>query len=50
MDSHIRFPMLAQMGKDVVTFLSWAAEPEMEERKLVIASFFFLFANNLKEM
>ncbi|KAK4790030.1 hypothetical protein SAY86_017334 [Trapa natans] len=26
----------AQMGKDVVTFLSWAAEPEMEERKLVV--------------
>ncbi|KAK3413034.1 hypothetical protein EUGRSUZ_I01668 [Eucalyptus grandis] len=25
----------AQMGKDVVTFLSWAAEPEMEERKLM---------------
>jgi len=25
----------AQMGKDVVSFLSWAAEPEMEERKLV---------------
>ena len=24
------------MGKDVVTFLSWAAEPEMEERKLVM--------------
>lgn len=24
------------MGKDVVSFLSWAAEPEMEERKLVI--------------
>ncbi|KAF8378134.1 hypothetical protein HHK36_029471 [Tetracentron sinense] len=24
----------SQMGKDVVTFLSWAAEPEMEERKL----------------
>lgn len=24
-----------QMGKDVVSFLSWAAEPEMEERKLV---------------
>uniref|UniRef100_A0A453GHH6 Cytochrome c domain-containing protein n=1 Tax=Aegilops tauschii subsp. strangulata TaxID=200361 RepID=A0A453GHH6_AEGTS len=24
----------AQMGKDVVSFLSWAAEPEMEERKL----------------
>lgn len=28
--------MFCQMGKDVVTFLSWAAEPEMEERKLVI--------------
>lgn len=26
---------MVQMGKDVVTFLSWAAEPEMEERKLV---------------
>ncbi|EXB33247.1 Cytochrome c1-1, heme protein [Morus notabilis] len=26
----------SQMGKDVVTFLSWAAEPEMEERKLWI--------------
>jgi hypothetical protein len=25
----------SQMGKDVVSFLSWAAEPEMEERKLV---------------
>jgi hypothetical protein len=25
-----------QMGKDVVSFLSWAAEPEMEERKLGI--------------
>ena len=23
------------MGKDVVSFLTWAAEPEMEERKLV---------------
>ena len=23
------------MGKDIVSFLSWAAEPEMEERKLV---------------
>lgn len=28
--------IMMQMGKDVVTFLSWAAEPEMEERKLVI--------------
>ena len=27
------------MGKDVVSFLSWAAEPEMEERKLVSLSF-----------
>jgi ubiquinol-cytochrome c reductase cytochrome c1 subunit len=26
---------ITQMGKDVVSFLSWAAEPEMEERKLV---------------
>lgn len=25
------------MGKDIVTFLSWAAEPEMEERKLVLS-------------
>ncbi|KAJ4822536.1 hypothetical protein Tsubulata_043420 [Turnera subulata] len=25
----------AQMGKDVTTFLAWAAEPEMEERKLI---------------
>ncbi|KAL3720380.1 hypothetical protein ACJRO7_005230 [Eucalyptus globulus] len=25
----------SQMGKDVLTFLSWAAEPEMEERNLV---------------
>ena len=29
------------MGKDVVSFLSWAAEPEMEERKLVGLSSFF---------
>lgn len=32
------FSNMVQMGKDVVSFLSWAAEPEMEERKLV--SFF----------
>ena len=25
----------SQMAKDVVTFLSWAAEPEMDDRKLV---------------
>jgi ubiquinol-cytochrome c reductase cytochrome c1 subunit len=30
------------MGKDVVTFLAWAAEPEMEERKLVGLSNFFI--------
>ncbi|WZZ36283.1 hypothetical protein YC2023_019684 [Brassica napus] len=29
----------AQMGKDVVSFLSWAAEPEMEERKLLNGEF-----------
>jgi cytochrome c1 len=23
------------MGKDAISFLSWAAEPEMEKRKLV---------------
>lgn len=42
-----------QMSKDVVNFLQWAAEPEMEERKrmgigvmtfLAIFSFFFFFA------
>jgi len=27
------------MGKDIVSFLAWAAEPEMEERKLVGLSF-----------
>lgn len=27
--------LMMQMAKDVVSFLSWAAEPEMEERKLV---------------
>ncbi|KAH9602494.1 hypothetical protein KSS87_020953 [Heliosperma pusillum] len=29
----------SQMVKDVVTFLTWAAEPEMEERKLPVSSF-----------
>ena len=34
------------MGKDVVSFLSWAAEPEMEERKLVgLSSFLCAGAN-----
>lgn len=34
-ETHVLFNFVAQMGKDVVSFLSWAAEPEMEERKLV---------------
>lgn len=40
MDEAVEFPdgtpaTVSQMAKDVVTFLSWAAEPEMEERKLM---------------
>lgn len=27
--------LLNEMGKDAISFLSWAAEPEMEKRKLV---------------
>ncbi|KAL1564982.1 cytochrome c1-2, heme protein, mitochondrial-like [Salvia divinorum] len=34
----------AQMGKDVVTFLSWAAEPEMEERKLMGLKWIFVLS------
>ncbi|CAO2170018.1 unnamed protein product [Urochloa humidicola] len=34
----------AQMGKDVVSFLSWAAEPEMEERKLMGVKWIFLLS------
>ncbi|CAI0456784.1 unnamed protein product [Linum tenue] len=34
----------AQMGKDVVSFLSWAAEPEMEERKLMGFKWIFLLS------
>ncbi|CAA0837217.1 Cytochrome c1 1- heme protein- mitochondrial [Striga hermonthica] len=34
----------AQMGKDVVTFLSWAAEPEMEERKLMGFKWIFVLS------
>nr|UER43492.1 cytochrome C1 family protein [Viscum album] len=34
----------AQMGKDVVTFLSWAAEPEMEERKVMGIKWVFLLS------
>ncbi|CAO2172679.1 unnamed protein product [Urochloa humidicola] len=33
-----------QMGKDVVSFLSWAAEPEMEERKLMGVKWIFLLS------
>ncbi|KAL0381799.1 UNVERIFIED_CONTAM: Cytochrome c1 2, heme protein, mitochondrial [Sesamum angustifolium] len=32
------------MGKDVVTFLSWAAEPEMEERKLMGFKWIFVLS------
>ena len=40
MDEAVEFPdgtpaTVSQMAKDVVTFLSWAAEPEMEERKVM---------------
>jgi len=40
MDGQVEFPdgtpaTVAQMAKDVCTFLTWAAEPEMEERKLL---------------
>ncbi|CAL5349019.1 unnamed protein product [Camellia sinensis] len=34
----------SQMGKDVVTFLSWAAEPEMEERKLMGFKWIFVLS------
>ncbi|KAK4426074.1 Cytochrome c1 2, heme protein, mitochondrial [Sesamum alatum] len=34
----------AQMGKDVVTFLTWAAEPEMEERKLMGFKWMFVLS------
>ncbi|KAJ4960938.1 hypothetical protein NE237_020848 [Protea cynaroides] len=37
-------PTASQMGKDVVTFLSWAAEPEMEERKLMGFKWIFLLS------
>ena len=32
----------SQMAKDVSTFLSWAAEPEHDERKLMGAKFMFV--------
>ena len=34
----------SQMAKDVATFLSWAAEPEHDERKLMGAKFMFVVA------
>ncbi|KAE8718475.1 Cytochrome c1 2 [Hibiscus syriacus] len=34
----------AQMGKDVATFFSWAAEPEMEERKLMDFKWIFVLS------
>ncbi|KAJ0110476.1 hypothetical protein Patl1_03655 [Pistacia atlantica] len=34
----------SQMGKDVVSFLSWATEPEMEERKLMGFKWIFLLS------
>ncbi|CAL5361966.1 unnamed protein product [Camellia sinensis] len=37
-------PAGVSMGKDVVTFLSWAAEPEMEERKLMGFKWIFVLS------
>ena len=34
----------SQMAKDVCTFLSWAAEPEHDERKLMGAKFMFVLS------
>ena len=34
----------SQMAKDVCTFLSWAAEPEHDERKLMGAKFMFVIS------
>ncbi|PHT57196.1 Cytochrome c1 1, heme protein, mitochondrial [Capsicum baccatum] len=34
----------AQMGKDIVSFLTWAAEPEMEERKLMGFKWIFVLS------
>ncbi|XP_031285068.1 cytochrome c1-2, heme protein, mitochondrial isoform X1 [Pistacia vera] len=34
----------SQMGKDVVSFLTWAAEPEMEERKLMGFKWIFVLS------
>ncbi|KAL0424220.1 UNVERIFIED_CONTAM: Cytochrome c1 2, heme protein, mitochondrial [Sesamum radiatum] len=37
-------PATEAQGKDVVTFLSWAAEPEMEERKLMGFKWIFVLS------
>ncbi|KAL1564290.1 hypothetical protein AAHA92_06651 [Salvia divinorum] len=37
-------PAGVTMGKDVVTFLTWAAEPEMEERKLMGFKWIFVLS------
>ncbi|KAL2646606.1 hypothetical protein AAZV13_05G066500 [Glycine max] len=34
----------SQMGKDIVSFLTWAAEPEMEERKLMGFKWIFVLS------
>ncbi|KAJ0075063.1 hypothetical protein Patl1_34315 [Pistacia atlantica] len=34
----------SEMGKDFVTFLTWAAEPEMEERKLMGFKWIFVLS------
>jgi len=39
-----------QMGKDVVSFLSWAAEPEMEERKLVCFMYYHFYLGSIKKI
>ncbi|KAK8576777.1 hypothetical protein V6N13_015210 [Hibiscus sabdariffa] len=43
-DAYVLLEILVQMGKDVVTFLAWAAEPEMEERKLMGFKWIFVLS------
>lgn len=52
MDEQVTFPdgtvaTESQMAKDVVTFLAWCAEPEMEERKRMGVKAVFLLAFTL---
>jgi len=35
---------ISQMSKDVTTFLSWASEPEMEDRKRIACKLLFVLA------